>query len=47
MIWPLPRHVGQVGGPTQTGDWEGEEDLSAILYTGWDNDYFYFVTDGN
>jgi outer membrane protein assembly factor BamB/TolA-binding protein len=40
-----PRNIGTIPGPGQLRDWEGEEDLSAILYTGWDDHYFYFALD--
>jgi len=29
----------------ETEIWKGEEDLSATLYTGWDDRYFYFAFD--
>ncbi len=40
-----PKELGTIPGPTQIRDWEGEEDLSAVLYTGWDEKYFYFALD--
>jgi tetratricopeptide (TPR) repeat protein/outer membrane protein assembly factor BamB len=40
-----PRQVGTIPVPGQGRDWEGEEDLSAFLYTGWDHEYFYFALD--
>ncbi|MCZ6794763.1 MAG: PQQ-binding-like beta-propeller repeat protein [Planctomycetota bacterium] len=40
-----PRHIGLIAGPGQGRDWEGEEDLSAVLYTGWDDENFYFALD--
>jgi hypothetical protein len=40
-----PRHIGVVPGPGDQRDWEGEEDLSADVYLGWDDQYFYFCLD--
>ena len=40
-----PRNVGTIPGREQLSDWEGEEDLSAYIYTGWDETYFYFAMD--
>jgi outer membrane protein assembly factor BamB len=40
-----PRHVSSVSVPGQRREWEGEEDLSAVLYTGWDDKHFYFALD--
>ena len=40
-----PRNVGTIPGREQLSDWEGEEDLSAYIYTGWDDTYFYFAMD--
>jgi outer membrane protein assembly factor BamB len=40
-----PRNIGAIPAPGRGRDWEGEEDLSAILYTGWDDQYFYFALD--
>ncbi|MBN1441399.1 MAG: PQQ-binding-like beta-propeller repeat protein, partial [Planctomycetes bacterium] len=40
-----PRHIGRIGNPGHEFSWEGEEDLSAILYTGWDDENFYFALD--
>jgi TolA-binding protein/outer membrane protein assembly factor BamB len=40
-----PNNLGTIPGPGQLRDWEGEEDLSAVLYTGWDGTYFYFALD--
>jgi outer membrane protein assembly factor BamB len=40
------RSVNAIPTPGQAGDvWVGEEDLSAALYTGWDEEYFYFALD--
>jgi len=40
------RHIGGIPSPGQAPDvWVGEEDLSAVLYTGWDDQYFYFALD--
>ncbi len=40
------RHVGWIQAPGQPPDvWTGEEDLSATLYTGWDDENFYFALD--
>ncbi len=40
-----PKYVGTIPVPEQLRDWEGDEDLSAILYTGWDEKFFYFALD--
>ena len=40
-----PRHVSTVPGPEEQMHWEGEEDLSATLYVGYDDTYFYFALD--
>ncbi len=40
-----PQNIGTVPSPDGLKHWEGEEDLSAILYTGWDEKYFYFALD--
>ena len=40
-----PRFINLIAGPGQTRDWEGEEDLSAVLYIGWDDENFYFALD--
>ncbi|MBI4583658.1 MAG: PQQ-binding-like beta-propeller repeat protein [Planctomycetes bacterium] len=38
--------VNNIPAPGQEMDiWKGEEDLSATLYTGWDERYFYFALD--
>ena len=40
------RSIGLIPAPGQSPDvWSGEEDLSATLYTGWDDRYFYFALD--
>ena len=40
------RDMERVPTPGQRRDtWVGEEDLSATLYTGWDDEYFYFALD--
>ncbi|HZN60418.1 MAG TPA: PQQ-binding-like beta-propeller repeat protein, partial [Planctomycetota bacterium] len=44
-VMASPRNIGTIPGPGQARDWEGEEDLSAVLYTGWDDKYFYFALD--
>jgi outer membrane protein assembly factor BamB len=40
-----PTHVTSIPGPEAARDWEGEEDLAAVLYTGWDDTHFYFALD--
>ncbi len=40
-----PRYIGSIPGPKILQHWEGEEDLSGTLYTGWDENYFYFAFD--
>ena len=40
-----PKNLGTIPGPGRLRDWEGKEDLSAVLYTGWDEKYFYFALD--
>jgi outer membrane protein assembly factor BamB/tetratricopeptide (TPR) repeat protein len=40
-----PVHVGSILVPGKPGDWDGVEDLGAILYTGWDDTNFYFALD--
>jgi hypothetical protein len=40
-----PRHIGVVPGPGELRDWDGEEDLSADVYLGWDDQYLYFCLD--
>ena len=40
-----PSHVGLIPVPGQFHEWDGLEDLSGFLYTGWDEDYFYFALD--
>ncbi|MFP6737320.1 MAG: PQQ-binding-like beta-propeller repeat protein [Planctomycetota bacterium] len=40
-----PRNLNLIPSPGNNRQWEGEEDLSAILYTGWDETYFYFALD--
>src|SRR5262249_21390865 len=40
------RNLGFIPAPGQSQDtWVGEEDLSATLYTGWDDENFYFALD--
>ncbi len=38
-----PRHVGTIPGSGSAQHWDGEDDLSATLYTGWDEENFYFA----
>ncbi len=40
-----PRNIHPIPAPGLRRKWDGEEDLSAILYSGWDDDYFYFALD--
>lgn len=40
-----PQHVRRLPGSSSRGRWEGEEDLSAIVYTAWDDAYFYVAMD--
>jgi len=40
-----PRNLNLIPAPGRRRQWEGEEDLSAVLYTGWDEGYFYFALD--
>lgn len=51
--WPVgtrlhlrsPTHVGTIPGPGKRRDWDGVEDISAVLYTAWDLEYFYVALD--
>ena len=45
ILITAPRNLNLIPSPGNTRQWEGEEDLSAILYTGWDETYFYFAMD--
>lgn len=41
-----PRKVNLIPSPGQPADlWKGEEDLGGTLYTGWDDEYFFFALD--
>ncbi|MCH2581676.1 MAG: hypothetical protein MK133_10830, partial [Planctomycetes bacterium] len=45
VLLTAPRNLNLIPAPGLSRQWEGEEDLSAILYTGWDESYFYFALD--
>ena len=45
VLITAPRNLNLIPSPGNNRQWEGEEDLSAILYTGWDETYFYFALD--
>ena len=45
VLLTSPRNLNLIPAPGLSRQWEGEEDLSAILYTGWDESYFYFALD--
>mgnify|MGYP001227784306 CR=1 FL=1 len=45
VLLTAPRNLNLIPAPGLSRQWEGEEDLSAILYTGWDKSYFYFALD--
>jgi tetratricopeptide (TPR) repeat protein len=45
VLLTSPRNLNLIPAPGLSRQWEGEEDLSAILYTGWDDSYFYFALD--
>lgn len=45
ILITAPRNLNLIPSPGNNRQWEGEEDLSAILYTGWDETYFYFALD--
>lgn len=40
-----PEHVRRMPGSSSHGRWEGEEDLSAVVYTAWDDAHFYVAMD--
>jgi tetratricopeptide (TPR) repeat protein len=40
-----PTHIGSIPIPDQVHEWDGAEDLSATLYTGWDENNFYLALD--
>ncbi len=45
VLLTAPRNLNLIPAPGLGRQWDGEEDLSAILYTGWDESYFYFALD--
>ncbi|MEM7233647.1 MAG: sugar-binding protein, partial [Planctomycetota bacterium] len=40
-----PQYIGTIARTGGSRSWEGEEDLSGVLYTGWDDENFYFALD--
>jgi len=43
-----PRHIDEIQGrPTAESRWKSPSDLSATLYSGWDEKHFYFAIDVN